>query len=156
MRKMWRRGAAVMLAIAVMLSSSGGTGVARAQDAGASRMSGEAAGVVQPDYELDFETDMSGMLKGTAKVEEESIQVDGTDHSESENHVLVLSGGSKGSSYVELPSDLYQGVSSDTGFTYSFWLKSASNVGSYTRLISSAKSSGTDEFAYAPYASDKV
>ena len=56
MRKMWRRGAAVMLAIAVMLSSSGGTGVARAQDAGASRMSGEAAGVVQPDYELDFET----------------------------------------------------------------------------------------------------
>lgn len=110
----------------------------------------------RPDYHLDFENASDVSLKGSAKIEADAISLNGKNYGKEGNHVLTLSGGAKGSSYVELPSDLYQGVSSDTGFTYAFWMKTAKNVGNYSRFISSAKKDGSDEFSYAPYAADKV
>lgn len=153
MRKVWKKGAAVVLSMAVAVSS--GTVVPPLQSM-PERALAASTGTVQPDYELDFESASAVSLKGTAKIETGAVSINGTKYSKDGNHILTLAGGSKGSSYVELPSDLYKGVSSDTGFSYSFWLKSASNVGSYSRLISSAKKGGADEFAYAPYAADKV
>ena len=136
MRTVWKKGAAVVLSMAVAVSS--GTVVPPLQSM-PERALAASTGTVQPDYELDFESASAVSLKGTAKIETGAVSINGTKYSKDGNHILTLAGGSKGSSYVELPSDLYKGVSSDTGFSYSFWLKSASNVGSYSRLISSAK-----------------
>ncbi len=111
---------------------------------------------VEPAYLWDFETQTNLTLKGTATINEQNIQIGETTYSQTGNQALVLSGGAKGSGYVELPSDIYDGIDSTTGFTYSFWLKSDSNIGSYSRVISSANASSGDEFAFAPYASDKV
>lgn len=96
------------------------------------------------------------VLQGTAKTEKDPVTVGGTSYKDGDNHVLVLNGGAKGSSYVTLPSGLYQGVTPQTGFTYSFWLKPDSTVGSYSRVISSANSSSKNEFAFAPFAADKI
>ncbi len=148
MRKKWEKGLVVMLAAILMLPSGWGTGM---KEVKASEQT-----EITPDYEWDFESDVSDVLKGTAKVEAADITIGNTAYSGQDNHVLTLGGGSKGSSYMELPSELYQGVDSQTGFSYSFWMKTDSSVVSYSRLISSANSSGGDEFAYAPYASDKV
>jgi uncharacterized protein YjdB len=128
-----------------------------------------ATQVVSADYKWTFDdvngstianTGLAGTgdatLKGTAKVESAQIKIGTQTYSDVSNQVLTLAGGSKGTSYVDLPSDIYQGVSAETGFTYSFWAKTASNVTSYSRAISSATSSNGDEFAFAPYASDKV
>lgn len=95
-------------------------------------------------------------LRGTAKVQQETLQVADKSYSDSANHVMVLSGGSKGSSYADLPNDLYSGINSDTGLTWSFWMKTSSNVASYSRLFSSTDSSNKNEFAFAPYAQDSV
>ncbi len=118
-----------------------------------------------PAYQWDFET-VSGTavqgnggtaeLKGTAAVSAEKITVQGKECLPDGNHVLTLKGGSKGSSYAELPKDLYKGVTADTGLTWSFWMNADTDVGSYTRVFSSTDSSNGNEFAYAPYASDKV
>lgn len=99
-------------------------------------------------------------LRGTAKTEQSQITIGDETYGEAEgNSVLVLSGGSCGSSYVDLPASLYSGVTSGTGLTWSFWMKPDSSVGSYTRVFSSSNG-GSDgshgrEFAYAPYADDK-
>lgn len=98
----------------------------------------------------------SAVLAGTAKVETDAITIGEKSYKGEGNHVLSLGGGNKGSSYVNLPSGLYQGITSETGFTYSFWLKPDNTVGSYSRVISSASSSNGNEFAFAPYAGDKV
>lgn len=122
----------------------------------------------QPEYCWDFEqiSDGRSANKGTAgegnavlknaTTEVDTVQVSGTSYKGNDNKVLVLSGGAKGSSYVSLPSDIYQGVGSDTGFTYSFWLKPDKSVGSYSRVLSSATSDSKNEFAFTPYAADKV
>ena len=124
---------------------------------------------VQAAYCLDFENLSDGkvsnkgteqigdaVLNGTAKTETDAVAVGQKNYKDEGNHVLVLEGGNKGSSYVELPSALYKGITAKTGFSYSFWLKPDSSVGSYSRVISSANANSTDEFAFAPYASDKV
>lgn len=123
----------------------------------------------KPAYCWDFEGESGGklankgtagegsaVLEGNARTEADSVEMNGTSYKGKDNKVLVLSGGAKGTSYVSLPSDIYQGVGSNTGFTYSFWLKPDKSVGSYSRVISSATKSSKDEFAFAPYAVDKV
>ncbi|MBE6931860.1 MAG: hypothetical protein E7464_00550 [Ruminococcaceae bacterium] len=120
---------------------------------------------VQPIYKWDFET-VSGStvrgsggdatLMGTAAVETAQITIGGDSYSTASNHVLSLKGGSKGSSYADLPSGLYANINANTGFTWTFWMKPDANVGSYTRIISSANSSNENEFAYSPYAQDAV
>lgn len=123
----------------------------------------------KPAYCWDFE-ELSGgrlankgtagkgdaVLEGSAGTDMDAVNVGGTSYKEKENKVLVLSGGAKGTSYVSLPSDMYQGVGADTGFTYSFWLKPDSSVGSYSRVISSVDKNSGNEFAFAPFAVDKV
>lgn len=125
--------------------------------------------LAQPAYHWDFES-VNGKtvanggtanageaaLQGTAAVTEEQIGIDDNKYSDAGNHVLTLSGGNKGTSYVGLPSDIYNGVDSKTGFTWSFWMNAAADIGSYSRVISSANSSNKNEFAYAPYAADAV
>ncbi len=111
--------------------------------------------VPKADYEWNFESDMGDALKGTAAIEKVQISIGDKNYTDTNNHVLNLKGGAKGSSYMQLPSDLYEGVNAETGFTYSFWLRTAKDIASYARVISSA-ANGTNEFAYAPYASDKV
>lgn len=95
-------------------------------------------------------------LQGSAKVEAADLVIGDKTYSKEGNKVLTLAGGSKGTSYVDLPADIYQGVTAQTGFTYSFWAKTAGNVASYSRAISSATAANGDEFAFAPYAADKV
>lgn len=95
-------------------------------------------------------------LKGTAKIQEEQLKIADKTYSTAANHVLTLSGGAKGSSYAELPKELYDGISSQTGVTWSFWMKAATDVASYSRLFSSADSSNGQEFAFAPFANDSV
>lgn len=92
-----------------------------------------AAEVPVPAYRWDFESVTDGtventgdadggvaLVQGTAAVEAEQITINGKTYTAQDNHVLNLKGGSNGSSYVDLPSDLYQGVNADTGFTWSF------------------------------------
>lgn len=123
----------------------------------------------EPAYHWDFENvsnksaankgtagDGNAILEGTAKLETDMVTINGRNYKNEGNRVLSLSGGAKGTSYVSLPSDLYRGVTADTGVTYSFWLKPDRTVGSYSRVISSADSGSGNEFAFAPYASDKV
>ena len=98
----------------------------------------------------------NAVLQGTAKAEAADIKIGDKTYSQAGNKVLILSGGAKGSSYADLPADIYKGVTAETGFTWSFWMKPDQNVGSYTRAISSATAEGGDEFAYAPYAADQV
>lgn len=95
-------------------------------------------------------------LKGTAKIQEEQLKIADKTYSTAANHVLTLSGGAKGSSYAELPKELYDGISSQTGVTWSFWMKAATDVASYSRLFSSADSANGQEFAFAPFANDSV
>ena len=149
MRGLWKRGLAIALASAMMIPASWQVSEDKIAKAG-------EATKAEPTYEWNFESDVSDSLKGTAKVEAADITVSGTTYSKAGNHVLTLSGGTKGSSYMELPSDLYKDVDANTGFSYSFWMKTDSSVVSYSRLISSANSTNGDEFAYAPYAADKV
>ena len=125
--------------------------------------------LTKPAYHWDFET-VSGknvandgtadageaVLQGTSAVTSEQIGIDDKKYSGAGNHVLTLSGGNKGTSYVGLPSDIYEGVDSKSGFTWSFWMNAATDIGSYSRVISSADSSNKNEFAYAPYAADAV
>ena len=80
----------------------------------------------------------------------------GKKYSSDTNHVLKLAGGAKGSSYVELPNNLYEGINEKTGLTWSFWMKPDSDIASYSRLFSSADSQNKNEFAFAPHSSDSV
>lgn len=95
-------------------------------------------------------------LKGTAEAEKAAVSIGGKTYKNEENTVLTLNGGGKGTSYVDLPQDMYQGVTAETGLTYSFWIKPDSSVGSYARVISSTNENSGNEFAFAPYAEDKV
>ena len=123
----------------------------------------------QPAYLWDFEgmagsdtvVESKGTANGAAELhgafaQKQQISVGGKTYGSADNSVLALTGGDKGTSWAELPSDLYSGVSASTGLTWSFWMKPDAAVGSYSRLLSSADNSGYNEFAYAPYASDKV
>jgi len=125
--------------------------------------------VPTPAYEWNFEevtgssiansgsTDNGdATLKGTAGIVTGQLTKDGKNYSDASNKVLDLGGGNKGTSYVDLPKDLYSGVSASTGFTWSFWMKTATDVVSYSRILSSTNSSNGQEFAYAPYAADAV
>ena len=90
-----------------------------------------------PDFKWDFEdvTDKQitgtggiAVLNGTADVSEEAVTAAGVPCLPDGNHVLSLKGGSKGSSYVQLPSGLYEGVTADTGLTWSFWMNAENDV----------------------------
>ncbi len=97
------------------------------------------------------------VLQGTAKAEAVDIKIGDRTYSQAGNKVLILSGGAKGSSYADLPADIYKGVTAETGFTWSFWMKPDQEAeNSYTRVISSATENGENEFAYAFHASDGV
>lgn len=100
-----------------------------------------------------FAANQEAALHG-ADIQPAAISIDGTDYSESDNCTLRLTGGSKGSSYVELPADLYSGVTAENGLTWSFWMKPDENVASYSRLFSSVNNGM--EFAFTPYADDHV
>ena len=135
----------------------------------AGRTVAEAAAIPQAAYKWTFEdvtetdvansgtvSDGKAALQGTAKIEQQQLTVSGKNYSDASNHVLTLAGGTKGSSYVDLPANLYDGVSETTGLTWSFWMKSSSEVASYSRLFSSADSTNKQEFAFAPYAQDST
>ena len=120
---------------------------------GTSGSTAEAAEVLQPVYQWNFETmegetvenagtasQGSALLKGTAKVDPAVVEMAGKKYSSDTNHVLKLAGGAKGSSYVELPNNLYEGINEKTGLTWSFWMKPDSDIASYSRLFSSADS----------------
>lgn len=124
---------------------------------------------LQPDYQWSFEKTSGktvtnegaaasgdAKLEGTATIVIEKVEADSVTCLGGENHVLSLAGGAKGSSYVTLPKDLYQGVSSATGFTYSFWIKPDPEMASYARVLSSVTETGKDEFAYSAFAKDGV
>ncbi len=136
---------------------------------GNSGSTAEAAEVLQPVYQWNFETmegetventgtasQGSALLKGTAKVDPAVVEMAGKKYSSDTNHVLKLAGGAKGSSYVELPNNLYEGINEKTGLTWSFWMKPDSDIASYSRLFSSADSQNKNEFAFAPHSSDSV
>lgn len=91
-----------------------------------------------------------------ASTTQAAVSIGNNTYSAENNSVLTLSGGSKGTSYVDLPGDLYNGVSAETGLTWSFWMKPDTNVVSYSRLFSSTNTGKGMEFAYAPYAADNV
>lgn len=91
-----------------------------------------------------------------ASATQSAVSIGDKTYSQAGNSVLTLSGGNKGTSYVDLPGNLYNGVSAQTGLTWSFWMKPDTNVVSYSRLFSSANEENKMEFAYAPYASDSV
>ena len=121
----------------------------------------------QPAYFWDFENVQDSNLanQGTAggtavlhgaATQKAAVAIEDDTYSGEGNFVLSLAGGNKGTSWVELPANLYEGVSAETGLTWSFWMKPDAAVGSYTRLFSSADSSNGNEFAYAPFAADKV
>lgn len=178
MRKLWKSylAAALALSMTVSVASSYGEGcfvkaAGKTEEAGVSigNRNGKKAAFVTPDFEWSFESVTDGkaantggisggeaVLQGTAKVEDADIQIGDKTYSSEGNHVLTLSGGRKGSSYVDLPEDLYKNIDANTGFTYSFWLKADNGVVSYSRAISSATASHGKEFAFAPYAVDKV
>lgn len=136
---------------------------------GTSGSTAEAAEAVKPVYQWNFEnvegetvenagTASQGvaLLKGSAKVDPAVVEMAGKKYSADTNHVLKLSGGAKGSSYVELPNNLYEGINKETGLTWSFWMKPDSGITSYSRLFSSTNSQNKNEFAFAPYASDSA
>jgi len=165
-KKKWKQIASGMMAATVTVTSIGWLLPSKQAEAEDNLKEAAAA---SPDYFWDFEnvsdntaqnkgtagTD-DAQLKGTAKAEAAEVKIGEKTYSKDGNKVLVLSGGEKGSSYVDLPAELYKGVNADTGFTYSFWAKAEEAVGSYTRAVSSATAENSDEFAYAPYAADKV
>lgn len=123
----------------------------------------------EPAYLWDFDsgsnTDSSSVAnQGTAggeailhgaSIQESEISIDGTAYSDDGNSVLTLSGGDKGTSYVDLPANLCGGVSAQTGLTWSFWMKPDADIVKYSRLFSSSNSSNKMEFAFTPYADDK-
>lgn len=170
-KKKWKnaaikKAAAGMMAATVTVTSIGWILPSRQAEA---EENSKKASAVSPDYFWDFENaadntvqnkgtagEGDAQLKGTAKTEAAEVKIGEKTYSKDGNKVLVLSGGEKGSSYAELPAELYKGVTADTGFTYSFWAKTDKAVGNYTRAISSANAGEGDEFAYAPYAEDKV
>lgn len=128
-----------------------------------------AKDTLQPDFQWTFEntsgktvmnsgTAGSGdaKMEGTAAIVTEKVEADAVTCLGDDNHVLSLAGGKKGSSYVSLPKEMYQGINSETGFTYSFWIKPDKEYASYARVLSSVTDAGKDEFAYSAYASDSV
>lgn len=129
---------------------------------------GTEAELPAPAYLWDFEGVSEGIAgnKGSvsggdavlhgALAQQSGISIGGQDYAAEGNFVLDLAGGDKGTSYVELPSGLYDGVSAQTGFTWSFWMKPDTEIVSYSRVLSSSNSSSKREFAYAPFAADKV
>lgn len=121
------------------------------------------AALPQPAYFWDFENDSlnnqgtaggAAILHG-AGMKKSAITIGANSYADGNNSVLSLRGGTKGTSYVELPSNLYQGVSADTGLTWAFWMKPDTEIIKYARVFSSIGSSNMGEFAYAPYADDK-
>lgn len=120
----------------------------------------------QPAYFWDFEDAGGGSLdnQGTAggaavlhgaDTKKSAIAIGANSYAGSNNSVLSLKGGAKGTSYVELPDNLYQGITAETGLTWAFWMKPDAGIGSYSRLFSSIGGSNRGEFAYAPFAEDK-
>lgn len=157
MKRRFKRVAATVLAtsLAITLCPSGTAKNTKVQ----------AATLPQAAYEWTFENeDLASTgakadavsLKGTASIKGQQIGFGGKNYTSEDNHVLSLEGGSKGSSYADLPKNLYQGISSSTGLTWSFWIKPDSSVSSYSRAFSSTDSSNKNEFAFAPYAQDGV
>lgn len=161
----WRLGKKVVAgALALMLTVSAGQVFP-----GGGQTVARAASVPEAAYKWTFEdttgteTASSGTvsggtatLKGSAKIQQEQLKIADKTYSGEANHVLTLSGGAKGSSYAELPSNLYDGISADTGVTWSFWMKADTNVSSYARVFSSADSAGGREFAFTSFAQDSV
>lgn len=129
--------------------------------------SAQKAGAPSPAYFWNFENTSgssigsvgsetgNAVLRGTAATQKRAITAGNVAVADQNNSVLVLGGGNKGTSYADLPGDLYKGVSADTGLTWSFWMKPDTDIVSYSRLFSSTNSSNGMEFAYVPYASDK-
>lgn len=161
MKRVIRRVLAGVLSLAFIVSASG-IGMPGQADMV------KAASEPEPLWKWDFESVDGGKaanagtaegtaaLKGTAKVEAKAVEASGKKYLPDTNHVLTLSGGEKGSSYVELPNELYKGITDTTGLTWSFWMKPDSNVASYSRLFSSVDSEGKNEFAFTPYANNSV
>ncbi len=166
MRRTTAKKLSALLAAAMLLPQGVYAVPVNAQEAG----SGEVrAAEAVPAYQWDFETvngaeiSNSGSvsagnaaLRGTASVDAGTIKIGDKAYSSDTNHVLTLKGGNNGSSYVDLPSELYAGVNSSTGLTWSFWMKTDPDVVKYSRVFSSANAGSSDEFAYAPYADDHV
>lgn len=145
LRRLWKSYLATALALSITVSAAspyGEGGFVKAAEkteeagVGISSRNGKKAALATPDFEWSFETVTDGKtantggvsggeaaLQGTAKVENADIRIGDKTYSGAGNHVLTLSGGSKGSSYVDLPENLYENVDAKTGFTYSFWLK---------------------------------
>ncbi len=120
----------------------------------------------KPAYFWDFENaggvslDNQGSAGGKAvlhgaETKKSAITIGADSYADGNNSVLSMKGGEKGTSYVELPNNLYQGVSADTGITWSFWMKPDASITKYSRLFSSIGSSNRGEFAYTPFADDK-
>lgn len=129
---------------------------------------GQKEALPQAAYFWDFEdghvngtaVSSQGTEQGTASlhgatVQKAGISIEDKQYAGADNSVLSLAGGAKGSSYVKLPDNLYQGVSAESGLTWSFWMKPDSGVVRYSRIFSSIGSSNRGEFAYAPFADDK-
>ncbi len=140
-------------------------GEAVAEESGKAATVSENA-LPQPAYFWDFEDAGGSSLnnQGTAggaavlhgaDMAKSAIAIGSNSYAGDNNSVLSLKGGEKGTSYVELPGNLYKGVSADTGLTWAFWMKPDAGIVSYSRLFSSIGSSNRGEFAYAPFAQDK-
>ena len=159
MKKLFRNVTAGLLSASVILSAC---------SLGGRTNEVKAAEQPRPAYRWTFEDTKGGsaasdgtaagaaVLKGSAKIEQKPVEMEGKSYLPAGNHVLTLSGGTKGSSYAELPGGLYEGVNADTGLTWSFWMKPDSQVASYSRLFSSADKQSKNEFAFTPYARDSV
>lgn len=160
-RKIVKRFMAMVLTASMIIPSV----PVNAEAAGESSQDAAAEEVFLPEaaYYWDFEdgttlankgtAEGTAALKGTAEITNLEISIDTNKYSDSDNSVLSLKGGSKGSSYVELPSNLYEGVSAETGLTWSFWMKEASDISNYSRVFSSSKNN-SNEVAYAPCTQD--
>ena len=87
-------------------------------------------------YGWDFEnvTDKDAGNGATLKGSAEIV----SDRSKGSN-VLSLSGGDNGSSYMELPSDLFSKLGND-GFTITMWVKASKSTGSYTKIFDASNS----------------
>ena len=157
----WRRGVAIALAAMCGISALPASETVRAAD--------DPVTLPKPAYLWDFETvndkavsnsgsvaEAPAQLKGTAAIAEEKRTIGDQTYSKDSNHVLKLAGGDKGSSYADLPADIYSGISSSTGLTWSFWMKADKDVVRYSRVFSSVNSSSKNEFAYTPFDEDSV
>ncbi len=171
-RRKWFAKTIALVMAAALLPLPQGTASVKAEE-GAGEAAGQAVQAAQgtsvprPDYLWDFENvdgnsaGSTGTVSGAATLHgaqaaEGAVAIGGNTYSKPGNKVLNLTGGNKGTSYADLPENLYEGVSADTGLTWSFWMKADADVVSYSRLFSSADNKNKNEFAFTPYAKDKM